>query len=265
VDRERYHATSIDHFGSGPIDRAFAFADDRFHHHAGSDSTHPDDLIASLQASELRLSAFLEDRARLARDLHDIVLQSLYAIGLGIETDRRTGPDEGHESDRPPAPAVGQLNGLIHQVRNMIHRLETGTVEEIDLPMELADLTATYMRVRPMQIEMQIDEDLSNHLTGEEKREITSIAREALSNCTRHAQATQAAVVLRRKGLRVHLLICDNGVGFDPMKQRPGGYGITNMAARARKLGGRFQIQSHIGGGTRIDIEFGLEPILAHL
>src|SRR5215208_158958 len=82
----------------------------------------PGDLTVALRASEQRLSALLEDRGRLGRDLHDCVLQSLYAIGLSLEHARRLAP-KGPPSSRRASPdhAVDQLNGLIQDIRRMIH------------------------------------------------------------------------------------------------------------------------------------------------
>lgn len=230
---------------------------------ASPDSIPSDDLIATLRASELRLSALLEDRSRLARDLHDLVLQSLYAIGLGMETARRSCTEHRSNQRCRESPMVDQLNKLIHQVRGMIQGLESGTVEEFDLEAELAALAGTYMRVSPVRIDVRIQPNLSRLLTREEQQEIINIAREAFSNFVRHAKATAATLSLTVQGTSMCLLISDNGIGFPSENECPGGYGLSTMAARAKKLGGRLHIRSRSGAGTDVNVEFPLEPVSA--
>lgn len=219
------------------------------------------ELAAALRASEQRLSALLEDRGRIGRDLHDCVLQSLYAIGLSLEHSRRVTPNP---IARPSGnQAIDQLNGLIQEIRRMIRGLEYGTLEKFDLPCELEGLVSTYSQITPLQIALELQPKALDVLTGEEEREILNIVREALSNCVRHAGAERARIRLQTRGSGVRLAIEDNGSGFDPDKQLVAGYGLANMAARAKKLGGHLTIRSHIGRGTKIVAEFSLEPILA--
>ncbi len=236
----------------------------RFSHASQDDALLPsDDLEATLHASELRLSAFLEERSRLARDLHDTVLQSLYAIGLAVETARRGRRDRSGDVRLTEGLIVDQLNRLIHQVRGMIRALESGTVEEFDLPTELETLISTYARISPIRIDLQIAPDLGLHLTREEKEEILNIAREALSNCVRHAKATHAGLFLTRQGSSIRLLIRDDGIGFETTGKFTRGYGLLSMAARARKLGGHLLVSSDPGRGTLVDLNFTLEPVPA--
>lgn len=230
---------------------------------AGQDDTscQSDDLAATIRACEVRLSALLEDRSRLARDLHDIVLQSLYAIGLSIETARRQHRNRSVGVRRADGLVVDQLNQLIHRTRMMIQELESGTIEEFDLATELEALIATYRRIGPIRIDLQIVPELDLFLTREEKEDVLNIAREALSNCVRHANATHAGLFLTRQGSSVRLRVCDNGVGFTSTgmptnRIRRGGYGLANMAARAKRLGGRCSILPRPGGGTEVLVEF---------
>lgn len=260
----RPHAPLAQHFGDDSSDRELAMLSRRRDPSSMQmDSLiAPDDLIAALRASELRLSSFLEERSRLVRDLHDIVLQSLYAIGLRVETRRRRRPDQTQELRRSGDLVVDQLNQLIHQIRGIIRGLESGTVEEFDLTTELETLARTYMEISPILIEMQIAPDVLMHLTREEKQELINITREAVSNCVRHAKATRLTLALTRQGARVRLLIRDNGVGFTSFETRSDGYGLVNMNARARRLGGTCSVRSRPGCGTEVVVEFALFPEL---
>jgi two-component system, NarL family, sensor kinase len=221
-----------------------------------------DDLSAVFRAMEQRLAALIEDRGRLTRDLHDSVLQSLYAIGLGLETVRRSnvqGPAwTGHSGNL----LVDQLNRLIQEIRLMIRSLESGQVQEFDLGSELQSLVDTYKPISPLRITIDIAPHVVALATNEEKREVLMIVREAVSNCVRHARATHAAVSLYARGTRLRLLIADDGVGFAQEENQREGYGLASMAARAKKLGGRLLVRSHTGKGTRILVEFLLEPNL---
>ena len=221
------------------------------------------DLTLALRASEQRLSALLEDRGRIGRDLHDCVLQSLYAIGLSLEQSRPPASKGSPASRSSRDQVVDQLNNLIRDIRRMIHGLEFGTVEEFDLASELRVLVDTYSQIGKLQIVIKLQPTALEVLTGEEEREILNIVREALSNCVRHARAGRATVTLRTRDSRVRLAIGDDGVGFASNKNQLAGYGLANMAARAKKLGGQLSIRSRMGHGTHIIAEFSLEPILS--
>lgn len=219
-----------------------------------------DDLTVALRAMEQRLAALVEDRGQLTRDLHDCVLQSLYAIGLTIESNRRAQPQRRPVSGRADDLLIDQLNTLIQEVRNMIRTLESGNVQEFDLVSELKALIKTYRDISTLQISIDIAPRAIAIATNEEKREVLMIVREAVSNCVRHAKATRASISLYAQGHHLRLAIADDGVGFTQGDNRTKGYGFANMSARAKKLGGRLLVRSHVGEGTHILVEFALEP-----
>lgn len=220
------------------------------------------ELIVSLRATEERLSTLLEDRGRIGRDLHDSVLQSLYAIGLSLETSHRIGAAPRPVIDRPYAHAVDQLNRLIHEVRGMIKGLTDGSIREVNLEEELGKLAGSYEQLGGMRIALALQPSALDVLTREEEQEILNIVREALSNCARHAQATHAHVTVRARGNRIRVNVRDNGKGFAAADVCSKGYGLMNMETRAKKLGGRLLLQSKPGRGTRVTAEFLLEPML---
>lgn len=220
-------------------------------------------LTIALKATEERLSSLLEHRSRISRDLHDSVLQSLYAIGLSLETSRRISASPQSGTDRAYIHAVDQLNHLIHEVRGMIKGLTDGSVQEVNLEEELRQLAGSYEQLSNVTITLSLQPSALDVLTREEEQEILNIVREALSNCVRHAQATHAEVTIRTQGNRVRISISDDGKGFVETGAHPKGYGLMNMEARAKKLGGSLLLRSKPGQGTRITAEFLLEPILA--
>ncbi|HEY6083830.1 MAG TPA: ATP-binding protein, partial [Nitrospira sp.] len=141
--------------------------------------------------------------------------------------------------------------------------LESGSVQEFDLGSELQSLIETYREVSPLRMTINVAPGVAALVTNEEKREVLMIVREAMSNCVRHARAAHAAISLYARGSHLRLLIADDGVGFAQEDHDRKGYGLANMAARAKKVGGRLLIRSQIGRGTRILVEFELEPGLS--
>ncbi len=220
------------------------------------------ELTTAYKATERRLHMLLEDRTRIGRDLHDCVLQSLYAIGMGIETNQKIRHTNDLECASDDARMISQINRLIHEVRNMIRELESEAVQEFDLSAELNTMRATYEEGGRLRVKLDLQRSALEVLTNEEEREILNIVREALSNCARHAHASRATVSIRMKDTRVRVTVQDDGIGFSTAVGRPGGYGLANMEARARKLGGTFRVQSKAGGGTHVTAEFSLEPVL---
>lgn len=223
------------------------------------------DITTALKAAERRLHQLLEDRSRLGRDLHDSILQSLYALGLTIESSHRVRHTSDIECYSSHATIVDQINHLIHEIRSMIRELESDTVREFDLSSELTTLRTTYSQTGRLDVKLDLQRHAIEVLTHEEEREILNIVREALSNCARHAHATQAMVSIRMKDTRVRVSIQDDGIGFSPGSGSSRGYGLTNMETRAKKLGGMLRVQSRTGKGTQITAEFSLEPLLTSI
>lgn len=219
-------------------------------------------LVSGLKASEQRLSALLQDRGRIGRELHDSVLQALYAIRLTLEQH-----SELHSAGLEAGPcthnqAAGQLHTLIQDIQRMILSVESDPVESFGLVSELQTLAQAIEEVSDVRIRVEVDPTAEEALTGEEARELVSITRDALSNSVRHAQATRIVIALRRLGSRVQLSIRDDGAGFDVGLGAKKGAGFARMEERMRKIGGRLNVQSTVGRGTCITAYIYLEPVL---
>lgn len=222
----------------------------------------PEDHVSRvMEGFQSRLVALLEDRLRTGRHLTDDVLRPLFTIRLSLETHRQTCTSASSEVRCFCARSIAQLNEVIHDTRRLIRGLEEGEVQEFDLTSELYSMIKTFEAIGGLHIELFIESGIVTLLTQEENRELLTITREALNNCIRHAQATRATVKLRHSKARIYLIILDNGVGFSSSESHLRGYGLSNMESRARKLGGRLQVQSQKGRGTTIIAEFGLEPV----
>jgi len=215
-----------------------------------------DVLVSAFNTMEQRIDGLIQDRTRIGRDLHDSVLQSLYAIGLNLEVTRNTDLRQAPKPQRLQNHLVAQLNHVIQEVRAMIASLDSGMIQDFNLAAELESLQTVYQRTDRLRIDLDLHAIVLEILTTKERVEILNIAREALSNCARHADATHITVAIRLEGTTVRISIVDDGRGFVPDDTRGRGYGFANMEARARKLGGMLHVRSRIGQGTAITVDF---------
>jgi two-component system, NarL family, sensor kinase len=220
-------------------------------------------LVSGLQASEQRLSALLHDRGRIGRELHDSVLQALYAIKLTLEQTSGLHQGASQTGLRTHNQAEDQLDTVIEDIQRMIARVESDPEDPFRLDSELRALAQAIEDVSEVRIRVEIDTKAEEILTSEEAYEFIAIAKETLSNCVRRAHATQVVIALRHLGTRVQLSIRDNGPGFDVELGRDKGPGFLRMEERIRKIGGRLKVQSTMGRGTCLTADVYLEPILA--
>lgn len=198
------------------------------------------------------LSRSLEERVRLGRDLHDGLIQSLYATGLTLETARTVAPENPAEADRLLAQSVATLNAAIRDVRAHISGLTADSVRGASFAQALAAQLEELRAGRDAQFDLKVDEECTARLAAEQVADLLQIAREAVSNALRHGGASLVTVRLHGNGREVCVLVQDNGTGFDA--ERPGrdGHGLGNMKARAEKLGATLRLTSQPGGGTRV-------------
>ena len=220
-------------------------------------------LVYGLQASERRLSALLHDRSRIGRELHDSVLQALYSIRLTLEQSSGLHQGVPKAGPRTHNQAEDQLDTVIEDIRRMIVSVESDPADPFRLVSELQALAQAIEEVSEVRIRVEIAPAAEEILTSEEASELIAIAKEALSNCVRHAHATRVVIALRHVGTRVQLSIRDNGSGFDVELAREKGLGFSRMEERIRKIGGRLNVQSTVGRGTCLTADVYLEPMLA--
>ncbi|MEX1104291.1 MAG: ATP-binding protein, partial [Dehalococcoidia bacterium] len=194
--------------------------------------------------------ALLEERVRIAQDLHDWTIQSLYALGL--EADALANDPELPQNLRETfASRVGHINDLIRGVRQYITSLEAqapATHPELsrDLAFVLRDLVPA-----GIDIVFNISAPALQELSSRETEDLISIAREAISNAVRHGQPTKIAVDLRQSESDTALTVQDNGVGFE-VHTVGRGLGTVTMQTRAQRLGAEISVQSIPGMGTTV-------------
>ncbi|MEO8250888.1 MAG: GAF domain-containing sensor histidine kinase [Chloroflexota bacterium] len=195
--------------------------------------------------------AVVDERDRISRDLHDSVIQSIYAVTLSLDDVPELVDKAPAEAGRRVDEAIDALHGVIRDIRNFIFGLR---------PLLLGSGSLTD-GLRLLADELDHNTTTSVDVTGDEPREVSvevvvellSIAREALANVARHSGAAQASMQLTTVDENVRLEIADDGRGFNPAEDGGRGHhGLENMRARAEALGGTFDLQSRQNGGTRI-------------
>lgn len=214
-------------------------------------------LAAALQEAGTRLRESIELRSRLARDLHDGVIQSIYAAGLGLEGVRSVLSADPAEADRRLAASQAALNDTIRDVRTFINGLESETAPTRPFRHTLDTLIATMQSIQPGNITLAVDENLARRISPAQEMQVLQILRESISNALRHAAPSTIHLSLQADAAgQAELVIADDGCGFDPAAQTGRGHGLVNLGIRAREMGGNLQIDSTPGKGTRIILRF---------
>jgi signal transduction histidine kinase len=204
--------------------------------------------------------AIVEERERIAKDLHDGVIQSIYAVGLSLEDLPELMDVDVGEARLRIDRAIDALHMTIRDIRNFIMGLRPELLDQHDLVGSLQALAEEVRLNSMVEVETSIDVAAAGALPEHARAPVFHITREALSNVVRHSHATRASLVLRREGGSVRLEINDNGTGFDPDEERESSHqGLTNMAARASRHGGNLRLESAGGAGTRIIVTLDAE------
>jgi signal transduction histidine kinase/sensor domain CHASE-containing protein len=202
-------------------------------------------VSGELQLKSDRLEAVLDQQEALARNLHDGIIQELYASGLHLAVIR-----EGMKGDEPASqPAVEgldrvirNLNGLIADVRNFIVGLEPALLYQADLVAIFDRLQQNLTQVAPDDFILLCEPEVGTQLDGQLKLELFFIVRELLSNAIRHAVApTFLHCTLERTDDRSIRLTCTNDGARNP-ETTPGGLGLPNLRSRVQKLGGTLRL-----------------------
>jgi signal transduction histidine kinase len=196
--------------------------------------------------------AALEERQRLARELHDSVSQALFGIGLGARTARTV-------IENDPARAIAPLDYVLSlaeaglaEMRALIFELRPEALQEEGIIAALEKQAAALRARYGIEVVASLGEIGGVPLETEEA--LYRIAQEAMHNTVKHARATRVDLTLSRDFARILLEIVDNGRGFDTSGNFPGHLGLQTMRERAERLGGTFALTSAPGQGSRITV-----------
>ena len=203
---------------------------------------------------ELARLELLEERERIAKELHDGVIQSLFAVGMGLQGTAAATDDS--EVSRRLENAVEEIDRAIRDLRNYIFGLRPGILADRHLGQALQQLATEFQAKTEVLTIVDVDPAVASALASKAS-DVVQLTHEALSNVGRHAKATTCRVSLRRRGDDVVLEIDDDGSGFDTAGPRSG-MGLSNLESRVQGLGGSFTIESTEEQGTTIRALFPL-------
>jgi signal transduction histidine kinase len=193
----------------------------------------------------------LEDRERIARDLHDTVIQRLFATGLSLQGTLRL--TQSPEVARRIETAVDELDVTVRHIRTAIFGLEaTRLGQVVSIRAEVLAVTREAARALGFEPEVLFAGPIDSHVDEALGSDVLATLRESLSNVARHARATRVEVELLVGPDGVILTVVDDGVG-PPSPDAPRGSGLANMERRAIARGGRFGLEPGEGAGTRLE------------
>lgn len=203
----------------------------------------------------VRDRALTEDRDRIARDLHDSVIQRLFAVGLSLQGTARL-------VERPEAvmrigEAIDKLDETIRQLRKAIFDIEL-TINKDGLHPKVLDLVHELRPVLGLQPQVSFSGPVDTLVSGSLAEEVLAVLREALTNVGKHAKASQVVIMIAA-GDELRLVVADDGNGMsDALGQ---GLGLRNIRQRAERLGGAVELGRSREGGTRLTWHVPLEGV----
>lgn len=200
-----------------------------------------------------RRIAILEERERIGMDLHDGVIQSIYAVGLVLEHARLLMAEKSDQAQDRIVQAIDQLNSTIRDIRAYILDLRPRKFHDENLLQGIQRLVNEFRANTLVDVSLQGPEDGFHKLPQEHAGALFHICQEALANVAKHAQARNVSVSLWVAPGKALLEIQDDGKGFDPQKVRQSiGHGLSNMQTRVMNVGGELQIESSPQNGKTI-------------
>jgi signal transduction histidine kinase len=193
----------------------------------------------------VREVALLQDRERIARDLHDTVIQRLFATGMSLQGVARLSGDV--EIGDRIQHAVDDLDDTIRDIRGVIFALQAHERGELSVRVAVLALASEAAATLGFEPQVHFDGPVDTVVGRDLAEHLLAVLREMLSNVSKHAQASAVDVYLR-VGLEVTLSVVDNGVGLK--EERTGGQGLRNLRQRAQALEGDFSIERGDARGT---------------
>jgi signal transduction histidine kinase len=193
-----------------------------------------------------------EERERIGKELHDGVIQSLLAVGMSLQG--LASSSSNAEIARRLEAAVEDVDQAIRDLRNYIFGLRPGILADRQLDQVLKELATEFGARTGVVTVVDVDGEAASALASR-AGEVVQLAREALSNVSRHGQATTCRLSLRRGAAGIDLEIDDDGCGFD-VDATTRGMGLRNLRDRAESLGGTLEIESTPGEGTTVRATF---------
>jgi signal transduction histidine kinase len=207
---------------------------------------------AERAARELQRLQVLEERERIGKELHDGVIQSLFAVGMNLQGIAAASGDE--DLARRLEAAVDDVDGAIRDLRNYIFGLRPGILADRQLDRAIDELASEFGARSGVLTVVEVDADAAA-VFASRASDVIQLVREALSNVGRHAAATTCRVSFGSGDPGYVLEIDDDGRGFD-VGAATAGMGLRNLEERVASLGGTFEVRSVAGAGTTVRATF---------
>jgi PAS domain S-box-containing protein len=199
----------------------------------------------------MRQIALVEDRERIARELHDGAIQAIFGVGLNLQAAAAMTSDEATAERLDDA--VGRLDDVVRDLRNYVFGLRPGMLADLQLDRAIRRLVADLESSSEITFTLDVDPAAAAMLAGRGP-DVLAVVNELLSNLRRHSDAAHAALTLAETGTAIRLELRDDGRGFVVDGPATGGQGLRNMRERVTRLGGRLEIDSAPGAGTTVRI-----------
>ena len=224
----------------------------------------------ALGMERLRLQARVQDqqnemavgaeRNRIARDMHDGLVQYVYALGLQLEHARDLAASEPGAVAAVLTGSIQQTNHVLSEMRTFIYQLRPIIMKEKEIGQWVLDLCRQFQEATGIPVQAEVGATGGEDLSPAISIALFRIIQEALANIYKHAQATHATLSLDFDTRGARLVIEDNGRGFDvdtrPARGMEQGHGLTNIEERVRDLGATLELESAPGAGTRLEAVF---------
>lgn len=203
---------------------------------------------------EVERLAIVDERQRIGRDLHDSIIQSLYAVGLSLEDLPDLMSENRAEASERLDTNIDAIHQTIRDIRNFILNLSPEMLDGADLATGLQSLAAEFRVNTMVDLDLDLTEDPPELLPASAAH-LLAMTREGLSNIARHSGATRASLELKHVDDMLSLIIGDNGRGFDVEAVRSGHHrGLANLRSRAESMGGSLIVHSEPTAGTRLEV-----------
>jgi signal transduction histidine kinase len=210
--------------------------------------------------SGMLITAQEKERSRLAAEIHDDFSQRLALLALGLENAEEAIGTSPGEAVRQVHNLLNSASELGEDLRTLSHRLHSSTLEALGLVPGVGALCKEFASQQGIEIDF-LSDNIPRSVRPDAALCLFRIVQEGLRNLRKHSGATKAEVRLRRAGDRLLVSVSDEGVGFDVRQLgKKEGLGVRSMEERAHLLGGRFEIRSEPGKGTRIEAWVPLHP-----
>jgi two-component system sensor histidine kinase DevS len=209
---------------------------------------------------QARRVAVLEERERIAMDLHDGIIQSIYATGLTLDSLRLLLAESPKKAETVLDQIIDGLNAVIRDIRSYILDLQPTRVKSINFKDAIHELAREFRANTMLDLELKLEDKAVDLLDRKTTSELFLIAQEALANVAKHAEATRVWLTVRNAGEELLLQVIDNGKGFNPEDHgRMMGHGLSNIEQRANSIGGNWHITSSPDEGTTVTVRLAID------